>query len=168
MEIYQDPIIKKYIELIQAKCGEIKTFYQGEPTRVPVSNLPCVIIGKTETRADNEANSLDKHDIYITITVVADIRTELSTSENDAHVVEGVAKLYDLMEGRDEDTFNLKDTSILQILRTNALVDEAHNLRTNINTATRVNYGTTLQNRHPEEWRIEASIEFVANFIQIR
>lgn len=168
MERYQDPVIEKYFDLIKAKNGEIKSYYQGEPTRVPVSNLPACFISKTETRLDRETNAEDGHEMYLTLTIVSDIRSELSTSENDAKLVEGVAKLYELMEARDPDTFGLKDTSMLQILRTNQLVDAAHNLRTNLETATRVNYGETLQNRNPEEWRIEARIEFIANFIQIR
>ena len=164
---YEDPIIKKYIELIRAKCGEIKYFYQGEPTRIPASNLPCVIIAKSTTLAGHSTNSEDGHDIGLSITVVTDIRSELSTSENDAHVVEGIAKLYELMEGRNAN-YTLKDTSILNILRTNLLADGVNQVWTDLSQATRVAYGETLRNRNPEEWTIEARIEILAQFVQIR
>lgn len=165
--MYTDPIIKKYIDLIKTKAGKIKYFYQGEPTRIPVSNLPCCIISKAQTNVGFLTNAEDGHEIGLKIILVTDIRQELSTSENDNHVIEGVANLYDLIEGRNED-YTLKDTSILGILRTNQLLDVANNLRTDLSTITRVDYGETLQNRDPAEWRIQAQIELVAHFTQVR
>lgn len=164
---YTDPIIQKYIDIIKSKNGEIKYFYQGEPTRIPTSVLPCCIVSKAETQVGFLTNSEDEHQIAMKIIIVTDIRKELSTNENDSKVIEGVSKLYDILEGRNAD-YTLKDTSILDILRVNQLLDAGNNLRTDLSTVTKVGYGETLQNRDPAEWRIQAEVEFVAHFTQIR
>ncbi len=45
--IYSDPIIKKYQDLIQAALpGFFRGMYQGDPVRIPKSNLPAFIISK--------------------------------------------------------------------------------------------------------------------------
>lgn len=165
--MYKDPIIEKYIDLIKAKCGSIKVFYQGDPLRVPISSLPCCVISKNSTEVRKFTNSQDEHAVGMTVTIIVDIRKELSTNENDAKNVEGVSMLYDIMEGRNDD-YSLKDDSILDVLRTNQLVDAANNLRTDLDTITRIAYGETLRQRNPEEWTIEARLDFVAHFIQIR
>lgn len=165
--MYEDPIIKKYIDLLKAKMPDIKQWYQGDPIRIPVSNLPCVLISKTETRIGPFTNAEDEHGIEMRITVITDIRSELSTQEDEKRVVAGVAKLYQLVEERDTD-YTLKDTSILDILRSNQVVDASNNLRTDLNTLTRVDYGETLRDRDAGLWSIEARIIFVAHFIQNR
>lgn len=166
--MYQDPIIAKYIALLKAKAGgSIKSYYQGEPVRIVKDNLPCAIISKRETRVGAHTNAEDEHAIGMTITVITDIRKDLSTSDNNAQVVAGVATLYDIMEGRNAD-LTLKPTSVLSILRANLLVDAAHGLRTDLGTVTRIDYGQTLMGRAPEEWTIEAHVDFVSGFTQVR
>jgi hypothetical protein len=167
MAAYSDPIIQKYIDLIKANTSEIKAFYQGEPIRLPSSNLPCAIISKRDTRVGPLTNAEDEHGIGMSITIVADVRKDLSTDESIAKAVAGVSTLYDLIEGRNED-LTLKDGSILGILRSNIVVDAARNLRTDLGAMTRVDYGTTLRDRAPEEWSIEARVDFVAHFTQPR
>lgn len=165
--MYSDPVIKKYIDLIHAKCPDIKVFYQGDPIRIGTSVLPCCIVSKIGTRAGFSDSANDEHEMVLHFTVITDIRQELSTAEDIAKVAPGIAKLYDLIEGRNAD-YSLKDSSLLDILRTNQLVDVAHNLRTNLKTATRIDYGQTLRNRNPAEWSVEATVEIVVNFIQLR
>jgi len=164
---YEDPIIKAYIDLIKANTGAIKVFYQGDPLRIPVSNLPCAIVTKRETRAGTLTNAEDEHGVVMSITVITDVRNDLSTEESIKQVVAGVSTLYEIMEGRDAD-YTLKDTSILGILRGNIAVDAANNLRTDLGSQTRIDYGTTLRDRAPEEWSIEARVDFVASFSQVR
>lgn len=115
---YIDPIIEKYRNTIMTKNGQIKSFFQGEPTRIPASMLPCLIISKSQTDVRQFTSSEDEQAIGLNIILIKDIRKELSTNENDAGIVEGIANLYDLLEGRNAD-YTLKDTSILGILRTN-------------------------------------------------
>src|SRR4051794_2462031 len=165
--MYEDPIIQKYIDLIKAKNGEIKTFYQGEPLRIANSLLPCCIISKTGTNVGPLNNADDAHQIGLRITIITDVRQDLSSEDSHAKIVEGVSSLYDVMEGRNAD-YTLKDTSILDILRSNVTVSAARNLRTNLGSQTRVDYGTTLRDRAPEEWTIEARLDFMADFIQTR
>lgn len=166
--MYRDTIIEKYIELIKSKLnGEIKYFYQGDPVKIPASNLPCCIIAKSQTRVAQVTNAEDGHEIGLTITIVADIRNDLSTDNNIASIVPGVATLYKLVEERDAN-YKLTPTSLLGILRNNQLLDPLNNLRTDLSSMTRIDYGENLRQRNPEEWSIEARIEIVANFIQIR
>jgi hypothetical protein len=165
--MYSDPIIRKYIELIKASTSAIVEFYEGEPIRIPASNYPCAIISKQETRVAPLNNAEDEHGIGMAITVITDIRSDLSTEENIAAIAPGVANLYDIMEGRWED-LTLKSTSILDILRGNLLVDSTTGLRTDLGSITRVDYGTTLRDRAPEAWSIEARVDFVAAFHQVR
>jgi hypothetical protein len=164
---YIDPVIQAYIDLIKAHTGEIKAFYQGEPLRIANSNLPCAIISKRETGVGFLTNSEDEHGIGMSITIIADVRKDLSTDENIAQAVAGVSTLYDLIEGRESD-LTLKDNSILGILRSHILVDEVHGLRTDLGSQTRVDYGTTLRDRAQDEWSIEARVDFVAHFTQPR
>src|SRR3954447_15622653 len=112
---YQDPILEKYIRLIQASTGTtFKAFYQGDPLKIPASLLPCIVIAKQQTEARPLSNAEDEHTIGLTLTVVSDIRSDLSTAESFDFVVKGISTLYDLVEGR-EDDYSLKDASILGI-----------------------------------------------------
>jgi hypothetical protein len=165
--MYQDPVLRTYIDLIKANTQVFKAFYEGEPVSIPASNFPCIMISKRETRVGALTNAEDEHAIGISITIIADVRKDLSTDENIAKVVAGVSSLYDLMEGRNAD-LTLKSSSLLGILRSNPLVDSAHGLRTDLGTVTRVDYGQTLRDRAPEEWSIEARVDFQGYFTQVR
>lgn len=165
---YQDPIISRYIELLKAHTGgTIKAWYQGEPVRLPNSELPCALVSKRETRVGAVSNAEDQHEIALSITIVADVRSDLTTESGAQSAVAGIATLYDIMEGRNAD-YTLKDTSILGILRSNIEVDAGSNLRTDLGSVTRVDYGATLRDRAQEQWSIEARVDCVAVFQQAR
>ncbi|MGY3406099.1 hypothetical protein ACVWZV_002212 [Bradyrhizobium sp. GM5.1] len=144
-----------------------KTYFQGEPIRVPGVDFPYAMISKRETRVGPVTNAEDEHGISLSITVVADIRNDLSTDENAGAVNAGVATLYEIIEGRNAD-YTLKTNSVLSILRHNPLIDSTYGLRTDLGTVTKVDYGLTLQNRALEEWSVEARVDFVASFQQVR
>lgn len=165
--MYSDPIIKKIIAIIKAAQPDIKGYYQGDPIKIPDSMLPCCIVSKSLTRAGQMTNAEDGQEVGLTITIVTAIRAELSTEENISHIAPGVAKLYDIVEARDEN-YKLQSNSLLNILRTNQLLDVGNNLRIDLSTPTRIDYGQTLRQRQPEMWSVEARIDIVVNFIQIR
>jgi len=163
---YKDPIIQKYIDLIKTATGTaFKSFYQGDPFRIPKSNLPALLISKTQTQVGPLSNAEDSHNIGLTITVITDIRDERS---DDQQITPGIAQLYDLLEGRDETTYKLKTNSLLNILRTNVAVDQAYNLRTDLGSITRVDYGMTIGKRAPEGYSTEGQIDFIATYSQLR
>lgn len=164
---YTDPIIQKYFDLIRAGNREIRQYYQGDPIKIPDSLLPCLIIEKNETGARNSTNMEDEHAVALRLTLVTSIRRELSTQEEINKIMPGIASLYDIMEGRESD-FTLKPSSILDIIRKNALVDVQNGLRTDLDTITRIDYGETLRQRDPAEWSVEARMDIVAHFRQIR
>ena len=132
-----------------------------------MSQLPCLIISKSQTETRQFTNAEDEQSIGLNIILITDIRQDLSTSENDTKIVEGIATLYENIEGRNAD-YTLKDTSILGILRANQLLDVTNGLRTDLKTVSRVSYGETLRDRNPEQWTIEARLEIVAYFTQVR
>jgi hypothetical protein len=163
--IYADPIITKYQDLIKANNGELKTYWQGDPIRIGASQLPACIVSKVATNVGPLSNAEDQHQIGLRITIITDVRSDLSSEESHSQIVEGIASLYDLIEGRNAD-YTLKATSILDILRSNITVDAANNLRTDLGSMTRVDYGVT--DREPGVWTVEARVEFVCHFSQTR
>lgn len=165
MEIYKDPIIKKYTELITSSAqGVFKGVYQGDPLRIPKSQLPALVISKSATRVGKHTNAEDEHEISLILSVIVDMRDEVM---DDKQIVPGVAMLYDIIEGRDEQ-YKLKSQSILNILRSNIAVDASLNLRTDLTSITTANYGLTVGKRAPEAYAVEGQVEFIASFNQIR
>lgn len=165
MQPYTDPIISKYIDLIKANTNIFKGFYIGDPMRVPMSSLPALIISKNETIAGKLTNAEDEHGIAMILTVITDIRADV---KDDKELAPGITSLYNIIEGRESDTLKLKTDSVLHILRNNLVVDASNNLRTDLTSNTRVDYGMTIGKRAPDMWAIEAQVEFVASFIQLR
>lgn len=164
-DIYTDPILKKYIDLIQSYTNSFKRVYFGDPIKIGASELPALIIAKVDTTVGNMTTSEDRHNIRITLTAVTDIR---DTITDDAQMVAGVNNLYNLMEGRNAN-YSLKTDSLLYILRHNVELDPANNLRTDLNTITRIDYGMTLgKRRGADSWSVEGMLEFIATFSQVR
>lgn len=163
--MYSDPIIAKYISLIKAKTDVFKSVYQGDPFRIPKSSLPALLISKTQTQFGKLTNAEDAHSIGLTITVITDIRDERS---DDQQITPGIAQLYDIIEGREDTTYQLKATSILDILRTNVVVDAQYNLRTDLGSVTRADYGMTVGKRAPEGYSTEGQVDFIATYSQLR
>ena len=106
----------------------------------------------------------DEHSVRISLTVVSDVR---DTITDDKTMVSGTNALYNIMEGRNED-YTLKLDSLVYILRHNVEIDTGHNLRTDLKTMSRVDYGLTMGKRKAEAWAIEGSLEITANFSQLR
>jgi hypothetical protein len=166
MQPYEDPIISKYRELIKtAMPGVFKGYYQGDPFRIPKSNLPALLISKSQTSIGTLTNAEDTHQIGITMTVITDIRDERSDSTD---MTPGIAQLYDIIEGRETTTYKLKAQSILNILRNNQVVDATYNLRTDLGTVTRADYGLTVGKRIPDGYATEGMVEFLATYSQLR
>lgn len=161
--LYLDPVLEKYKALIKANSPAFRMFYQGDPKAIPVSGMPAIILEHEETRAGATTNVEDQHDMQIRLTAIVDVRRELH--EPSDGVVPGYATLYDLVEGRNSD-FSLKSTSLLDILRSNILIDSVYNLVTDIGTTTRVSY--TEGQRGENLWTVEAVLTFTCSAIQMR
>lgn len=162
---YQDPILKKYVDTITAATKQFKRVYYGDPIRIGTSELPALIIAKVDSRVSNLTNQEDRHELRISLTVVTDIRNTIS---DDKEMVRGVNSLYDIMEGRQEGTYLLKPSSLLYIIRHNVELDVGNNLRTDLNTMSRVDYGMTIDKRMESSWSIEGMLELTAHFTQNR
>jgi hypothetical protein len=165
-EIYKDPIIKKYQELIEASMpGLFRSMYQGDPIMIPKSSMPALVISKSRTRTGVLTNTEDEQEIALILTVVTDLRDEIN---DDKQMVPGIAQLYDIIEGREDDTFKLKTNSILHVLRSNVVVDQANNLRTDLGSITTVDYGITVNKRAQGSFSIEGQVQFNAQYSQLR
>jgi hypothetical protein len=165
MSAYKDPVIWKYLNMITEAMPEVfKGVYQGDPIRVPYAMLPALVISKDGTDAGVMTNAEDGHEIRMILTVITDVRSDVS---DDRAVAPGIASLYDILEGRGAD-YKLKDHCVLNVLRHNAVVDAANNLRTDLSTITKAEYGMTVGKRDEEAFGIEGQVRFTANFIQVR
>ena len=158
---YSDPILRAYIELIEAK-RKFNAIYIGDPIVPPPGpNLPALIIEKTATRAGVVTNMGDGHEVDVIIRVITSVLRDL---KHDTQVAPGVAELYDILEGRNDD-MTLKETSLLSIIRSNK--HPKQNLITDLESLTEIEHGQ-LQDREEGAWTTEAQIKFTANFIQLR
>lgn len=164
-EEYTDPILKKYADLIQGSTKVFKRVFFGDPIRIAGSELPALVLAKIDTRVGNMTNVEDMHSIRVSFTVVTDVR---ETINEDKTMVRGVNQLYNLMEGRQAGTYQLKTDSLLYILRHNVELDVGQNLRTDLSTLSRIDYGMTMGKRTEKGWSIEGTLEVTANFSQVR
>jgi len=162
-----DPIIKKYFDVIKAATGSaFKSYYYGDPIRIPNSSLPALIGARRSSRTSTASNAEDIHRITLVFTVVSDVRNDI---QDDKTMTAGNARLYDLIEGRDESTLQLKSSSLLGILRKQALeLDPAHQLWGDIDSPTQIDYGLVANKRANPSWSIEGAITTVASLVQIR
>jgi hypothetical protein len=103
--------------------------------------------------------------MQLSLTVITDIRSEVRDEKD---LAPGVARLYELIEGRDATTLVLQEQSLLHILRNNILVDATMGLRTDLDTATEVNFDQLTARRKMGLWTAEAEITFIAHFTQVR
>lgn len=159
-----DPVMKKYADLINGLTHNFKRTYFGDPIRIGVSELPALVIAKTKTIITNFDNQTDKHDMHIAFTVVTDVR---DTINDDRDMVRGVNSLYNICEGRNDD-YTLKADSLLYILRHYVEIDVAHNLRTDLMSATSLDFGMTIGKRKDGSWATEANGSIIATFYQVR
>lgn len=157
--------MKKYADLIQGSTQNFKRVYFGDPIRIGASELPALVIAKIDTRVANFSNVEDMHSIRLSFTVITDVR---DTINEDKTMVRGVNQLYNLMEGRQTGTYQLNADSLLYILRHNVELDVGQNLRTDLNTMSRIDYGMTMGKRTEKGWSIEGTLEVTANFTQVR
>lgn len=164
-DLYIDPVMQKYVEIIKAGNPNFKGIFFGDPIRIGLSQLPALIVAKIDTRVSNMTNQEDMHQMRLSFTVVTDIHDTLN---EDKQIVAGVNDLYNIMEGRQDDTYALAPHSLLYILRHNVEIDPANNLRTDLSTMSRVDYGMTMGKRKEAAWSIEGTLEITAHFSQIR
>lgn len=157
-----DQIIKLYFDIIKANTDVFKGYYYGDPVNIPVSMTPAILGSRRMSQAMYGTNLEDEESMTLVFTVITDIRKDIS---DDKQLVPGWLSIYDIMEGRDPVTKNLKPTSLLYILRHNFGI--ANNMWTDVRTATRIDYGL-VQNKRQPGWSIEATVTVVCTIVQTR
>ena len=166
MSQYKDPIVQKYLDLIEENTTDIKGFYNGLVAKIPSSMLPAVMINVETTEADEHSNVEDEHRITLNLTYIADIRQSLEHSPLTA----ALNNLVEALVGREETgtPYALKSESILNILRGNLNVDSSNNLRTDVGSFSVITPGEIATGRFPGLYSAEGTIKFLAHFTQER
>ena len=168
MPQYEDPIIAKYLTLIEDNTEGIKGFYNGLVAKIPSSMLPAVMISIESTEIDEFSDAEDEHRINFVLTYIGDIRDSIE----DSHLVTTLSEVLDALTGREEEgsstPYALRTTSILHILRNNLNVDTSNNLRTDVGSVTVVTPSEIATGRFPGYYTAEGTVRFQAHFTQIR
>ncbi len=162
--MYADPIVKKYLDLIEANRSDVKKYFNGIVTRVAASECPCIMIGIDNVEVSDFSNVEDEHRVNLILTLVTDIRDNFADT---VRIDNGISKVVEMLVGRGDD-YQLEEKSILNILRNNVSIDVTNNLRTDIGTVTAVTPKEVAIGRIPDYWSAEGSIKFQAHFIQER
>ncbi|HEC65851.1 MAG TPA: hypothetical protein ENI23_11175 [bacterium] len=164
MAQYKDTIIQKYLDLISDNTTGIKGFFNGIVGKIPEAQLPAVIIDIERTEVDEFSNDEDVHRVELIVIYVADIRRSF---EEASSVVAGLNNVKEVLVGRNAN-YTLKDTSILDILRSNLNIDSANNLRTDVGGFSVVTPTEVATGRFPGLHSAEGNIRFTAHFVQER
>jgi hypothetical protein len=166
--LIKDPIIKLYFDLIASKTDKFKGFYYGDPLKIPTSMLPALIGMRRATTAKQFTNAEDQHDLQLVFTVVTDIRKDIS---DQTQLVPGWTSIFDLMEGRDPATYQLKPESLMYILRHNVDFAQAQQIWADISAPTKIQYALVMNRRGgtvEPAWSIEATISTTVTITQLR
>ncbi len=162
--MYKDPIVQKYLDLIEDNRSDIKKFFNGIVTKVAASECPCIMIGIDNVEVADFSNVEDEHGINLILTLVTDIRKNFADT---VRIDNGISKVVEMLVGR-QSNYQLEEKSILNIIRNNVSIDTTNNLRTDIGTITAVTPKEVAIGRMPDYWSAEGSIKFKAHFIQER
>lgn len=152
----KDPVIETVMDFLNANGpSELEgKWYHGEVLLPAEGEIPLGYITKTETEITPADNMEDDHLIDMQATIILDFTDDLN---NSYEMVAGMAKLYDWMEGRDEE-YRLKTTSILYHLRTSQQIKPKFWI--GVGSTTRVRYGLGIQRRGPGIFSVEATVYF--------
>lgn len=156
-DIYQDPIIQKVIDMLDAN-GPSKLqgrYINGDVLLPNGSELPMCYICKDQVLAQPADNMEDEHLQMLVATVILDIRDDINEAYNS---VAGMPELWDICEGRDPNNYRLREDTMLYQLRNSQQLDNKFWL--GVGTPVQINYGMGVQRRGPGIFSIEAVIRF--------
>lgn len=105
----------RILKLMRQTLGtNFKGYYNGDPIRIPETNLPCVIVEKPKTRVRLGATTQDVLGIQLRIKLVFNKREDFG-AKDDVDLTE--QKLERYMEGRHPVTGDYLDSTVLSALR---------------------------------------------------
>jgi hypothetical protein len=118
-----DDAVTRLIKLLKDNFKEIKTVYDGDPIVIPKSNLPCIMVEKTNT-AISVVNAYTGHDRFvdqINVTVAFNKSDDLGATD-EANLTE--RKLRRFVEGREINSGQWAAGTIMYVLRTHLTLDD--------------------------------------------
>lgn len=155
---YRDPVIEKILDLLkEANIKGIKKYHNGDRLIGPKREMPYLSIAKSNTKVSPASNLEDQHIIQMTLTVVYDWTKDLNQS---SELVAGANGLYELMEGRDPVTYQLREDSVLGVLRKNETLGNKAWIAVGDGEVAEVQYGLGVNRRGPGIFSTEAIIKF--------
>ena len=165
---YRDPIIKLLIEKLEEFGPKelVKNYYYGNPIIIGQNEkiLPAGFISfltsQTVKASSDRDRTINQYEINIATLIKKDW---LNTGRS----VQSHMTLLDWCQGRNAD-MNLKENSILYILRKFEVLDGANKLYIDMNTATQVRLFPGIEARGPGMFTYEATITFNVIKEQIR
>jgi hypothetical protein len=156
MAVYEDPVIAKVIELLDAN-GPSKLrgkYINGDVLSPNKSELPLCYIAKDETVAQPATNMEDEHLFQLVATVIFDWTQDLNEAYD---IIAGTPELYEICEGRNGD-YTVKEDTLLYQLRKSEQLDA--DLWIGIGTPVQISYGLGVDRRGPGSFSVEAVIRF--------
>lgn len=165
---YRDPIIKTLIDKLEefGPADLVNKYYYGNPIIIGQNEkmLPAGFISFMQSQTVKASTDRDRTINQYEINVCTLIKKDWL---NTGRVVQSHMTLLDWIQGRNAD-MNLKDDSILYVLRKFEVLDGDNKLYIDLNTATQVRVFPGIEARGPGIFTYEATITFNVIKEQIR
>lgn len=156
-DLYKDPIVQLIIDMLNEN-GPSKLdgrYINGDVLMPNQSELPMAYIAKDTTKMGAASNMEDEHLHSLVLTVILDMKQDLDEAYD---MVAGTPELYEMVEGRDDTTYQLKADSLLYNLRkSQQLADKTW---IGVRDTVDVNYGIGIARRGPGIFSVEATVRF--------
>lgn len=120
--MYKKLIEEQIIDLLKKNLpsGLFKAFYIGDPIAIPQSQLPCLCVVCEQSRYEFGATGHDEVEHRVQIKAVFNKKNFFNKSPQEYILEQSVKRI---IEGRDEDTGRLSNTSLLGVLRRNVTIE---------------------------------------------
>lgn len=163
---YKDPISELLISNFRSEgLASIKEYYNGDVYTVPREDLPVLYVVKDATRIAPADNRNDETRTAYVIGVIYNYTEDIDTS---SELVAGVNSLYEIVEGRDENTLDLKTNSLAYILRKHLTLADDTWVDIGAGAALEIDYGIGIEKRGRGIYSLEAMIRCVVVHHQLR
>jgi hypothetical protein len=156
-DLYKDPLIQLVIDKLDADGpSKLQSRYINGDVLMPnQSELPIAYVAKDTVKMGAASNMEDEHIHSLVLTVILDMKQDLNEVYD---MVAGTPELYEMVEARDDVTYQLKaDTLLYNLRKSQQLADKTW---IGVRDTVDVNYGIGIARRGPGIFSVEASIRF--------
>src|SRR5438270_12671337 len=123
--IYKDVSRRLFDMMTEKLKGTFKMLYLGAPALLPPEDaLPCMVIYKTSSNVTVDATGLDAMTETVMISLIYSEKPDFNSPESQYQNTT-LRKMHNLVEARDPATFEWKNGTIMEAIRTNFTLDDA-------------------------------------------